>query len=175
MLFEDWNSTDPDDVREELKIELIVLNGALKDLNKNWDFMDIIRPLTTDQGPALAIIPKLKKQIERLTKLRDDFLLKELEEPRAAPATRSGGSARIGVTVKYTSTPRAARICTIAPDGATEPLHGDNVHCAEQEETRAAPAERSGGSKSVLRRNIRELARLSPWRSNYVRVLGQDR
>jgi len=34
----------------------------------------IIRQMSSDPGPALAIIPKLKKQIERMTKLRDGFL-----------------------------------------------------------------------------------------------------
>ena len=34
----------------------------------------IIRQMSSDPGPALAIIPKLKKKIERMTNLRDGFL-----------------------------------------------------------------------------------------------------
>ncbi len=45
-----------DDARDELKFLLAILNGALKDLNKNWDFTDIIRPLLADQGPATAFV-----------------------------------------------------------------------------------------------------------------------
>jgi hypothetical protein len=74
------NSIDPDDVRDELKFKLVLLNGALKDLNKNWDFSDIIRKLSSDPGPVLAINPKLRKQIERVTKLRNDFLRTEQEK-----------------------------------------------------------------------------------------------
>jgi hypothetical protein len=33
--------------------------------------------LLADQGPAIAIVPKLKKQIDRMTKLRDEFLQKK--------------------------------------------------------------------------------------------------
>jgi hypothetical protein len=74
------SSIDPEDVRDKLKIELIVLNGALKDLNKNWDFSDVIRPLLTDQGPALPTVPKLTTLIVRLKKIRDDFLAKKAED-----------------------------------------------------------------------------------------------
>jgi hypothetical protein len=79
----DENSIDPDDVRDELKFELVVLNGALKKLDKDWGFSDIIRQLSSDPGAALTIIPKFKKQIERIIKFRDDFLLKEQEKPQA--------------------------------------------------------------------------------------------
>ena len=68
------DSLDQDDVKEELKMELVLLNATLKDLNPNWDFAPIINPLLSDQGPAMAVVPKLKKQIERMTKGRDDFL-----------------------------------------------------------------------------------------------------
>ena len=78
-----------EDARDELKFELAILNGALKDLNKNWDFTDIIRPLLSDQGPANAVVPKLKKQIERMTKIKDDFLRREEEKKQAgAPVQR---------------------------------------------------------------------------------------
>ncbi len=62
-MFSDKNSIDLDDVRDELKFEWVVLNGALKELNKSWDFSDIIRQLSSDPGPPLAIVPKHKKQI----------------------------------------------------------------------------------------------------------------
>ncbi len=62
-----------ENVKEELKFQLAVLNAAMKDLNKNWDFTLLINPLFADQGPAFALVPKLKKQIDRMTKLRDDF------------------------------------------------------------------------------------------------------
>ncbi len=53
-----------------MKFELAVLNTALKDLNKNWDFTVLINPLLADQGLAIAVVPKLKRQIDRMTKLR---------------------------------------------------------------------------------------------------------
>ena len=36
--------------------------------------------LKFDLGPSLAIVPKLMKQIERMTKIRDDFLRTEQEK-----------------------------------------------------------------------------------------------
>ena len=63
-----------ENVKEDLKFELAVQNAAMKDLNKNWDFTLLINPLLADQGPAIAVVPKLKRQIDRLTKLRDEFL-----------------------------------------------------------------------------------------------------
>ena len=44
----DENSIGPEDLKDKFKFELPVLNGALKDLNKNWGFTDIICPLTTE-------------------------------------------------------------------------------------------------------------------------------
>ena len=53
-LLVDDKSTDPEDVREELKTELLVLNVALKNLNKDWDFSAVILPLIAEQGPLIA-------------------------------------------------------------------------------------------------------------------------
>jgi hypothetical protein len=61
-------------VKEDLKTELVLLNAALKKLDADWDFTDIIRPLLSDQGPALAVVPKLKRQIDRMTNIRNEFL-----------------------------------------------------------------------------------------------------
>ena len=62
-----------ENVKEDLKFELAVLNAALKKMDANWDFSLLINPLLA-QGPAIAVVPKLKRQIDRLTKLRDEFL-----------------------------------------------------------------------------------------------------
>ena len=48
------DSLDQDDVKEDLKMELVLLNATLEDLNPNWDFAPIINPLLSDQGPAMA-------------------------------------------------------------------------------------------------------------------------
>jgi hypothetical protein len=69
-----------ENVKEDLKFELAVLNAAMKNLNKNWDFTLLINPLLADQGPAMALVPKLKKQIDRMTKLRDEFLQQKQAE-----------------------------------------------------------------------------------------------
>jgi hypothetical protein len=85
-MFGDDNFTDQDaadDARDELKFRLAILNRALKDLNKTWDFTDIIRPLLADQGPVTAFVPKLKTQIERMTKIKDDFLRREEKKKQA--------------------------------------------------------------------------------------------
>ena len=55
-------------------MELIILAATLKDLNPNWDFAPVINPLLYDQGPAMTVVPKLEKQIQRMTKVKDDFL-----------------------------------------------------------------------------------------------------
>ncbi len=46
----DQTSVDIEDVRDGLRTDLIMLNGALKKLDKDWDFSDVLRPLLTDQG-----------------------------------------------------------------------------------------------------------------------------
>jgi hypothetical protein len=72
-MFGDDNSTDVDALREELKFELIVLHENVKELKKGWDLTPIINLLLADQGPALLLVPRIKKQIELLKKLKDDF------------------------------------------------------------------------------------------------------
>ena len=69
----DDNSTDLDAVRADLRFELIVLHTEVKKLGVGWDFSTVVGPLLADQGPAIIGIPRIKKQIERLKKLRDDF------------------------------------------------------------------------------------------------------
>jgi hypothetical protein len=87
MIMDD-TSTDIDALREDLKFELIVLHGEVKELNKSWDFTSIVNPLLADQGPALLVVPIIKKQIERLKKLKEDFEQKarDLQRPAAALA-----------------------------------------------------------------------------------------
>ena len=43
------NSVDVEDVRDEMRTDLIMLNGALKQLNKDWDYSEVLRPLLTDE------------------------------------------------------------------------------------------------------------------------------
>ena len=68
------DSLNQDEVAGDLKIDLALLHTALKDLNPNFDFAPIINPLLSDQGPAMAVVPKLEKQIQRMTKVKNDFL-----------------------------------------------------------------------------------------------------
>jgi hypothetical protein len=72
-----------EDARDELKFDLALLNADLKKLDTDWDFTNIIRPLLSDQGPANAVVPKLKKQIQRMTKIKEDFLRREEEKKQA--------------------------------------------------------------------------------------------
>jgi hypothetical protein len=67
---------------------LIVLHGEVKKLDVSWDFTAIVNPLLADQGPALLVIPRIKKAIERLRKLKDDFEQKarDLQRPSTALA-----------------------------------------------------------------------------------------
>jgi hypothetical protein len=101
-MFGDDNFADhvaAEDAKDELRFELAILknlNAAMKDLNKNWEFTTIINPLFADLGPATAVVQKLKKQIERMKKLkmtscadrtekrrpRIDVLLREEEKNR---------------------------------------------------------------------------------------------
>jgi hypothetical protein len=87
MLVDD-TSTDVDAVRDDLRFELIVLHGEVKKLDVSWDFTAIVNPLLADQGPALHVIPRINKQIERLKKVKDDFEQKarDLQRPAAALA-----------------------------------------------------------------------------------------
>jgi hypothetical protein len=77
------HDTAAEDARDELKFELALLHAELKKLDTHWDFTPIIAPLLSDQGPANAVVPKLKKQIQRMTKIKDDFLRREEEKKQA--------------------------------------------------------------------------------------------
>ncbi len=78
-----------DKVVEDLKFDLQVLNAAMKKLDADWDFTATITPLLSDQGNALDVAPKLKRQIERMTKLRDGFLQqKQAEKMPDKPARK---------------------------------------------------------------------------------------
>ena len=65
-----------ENVKKDLKFESAVLNAALKKLDADLDFSLLINPLLADQGPAIAVVPKLKRQIDRMTQIRDEFLKK---------------------------------------------------------------------------------------------------
>ena len=75
LLADDYSdkSIDPEDIREDLKTELLAVHVALKKLDKDIDFSDVIRPLIAEQGPAVQHIARLSKQIERLNKYREQF------------------------------------------------------------------------------------------------------
>ncbi len=72
QLLWDEKSIDPEDVRDEKKIELITLHNAMQKLDKGMDYSAVVNPLLADQGPALAHIPRL--MIQRLEKIKADFL-----------------------------------------------------------------------------------------------------
>ena len=107
---------DQDDVREELKMELALLNAALKKLDPHLDLADIIKPLLSDQGPAIAAVPKLKKQIGRMTKIRDELLQKRAANTQGRmsvvpePAGPSAACAELGTEVLRTATPPAVSL-----------------------------------------------------------------
>ncbi len=54
------NSTDLEDVRNELWMELIILNRNLKKLDKDLDFSAVLRPLLEDTGTMSLCWHKLK-------------------------------------------------------------------------------------------------------------------
>ncbi len=102
----DEKSIDPEDVGDEKKIELITLHNALRKLDKDMDYSAVVNPLLADQGPALAHIPRLTKTIQRLEKIKADFLRNEQEQLRglAAPAESANG-AQIRLTHSIESIP----------------------------------------------------------------------
>jgi hypothetical protein len=84
------NSVDPEDVVDELKTDMIVLNGELKQLNPNMDFSDFLRPLLAETGTAIAHAQRLARQKTRMEKIRDD-LVRKAEAAKMLPE-RSGSS-----------------------------------------------------------------------------------
>ena len=94
------NSTDLFDMRDELRVQLIVLNSDLKKLDKDWDFSAMFRPLLEDtMAPSFSQIERLRKWKERMTTLKDDFLRqqqerKEQEPSRPAPPPAAAASTR---------------------------------------------------------------------------------
>ncbi len=106
----DDKSTDPKDVRTEKNIELITLHRAMKKLDMDMDYSAVVDPLLADQGPALAHIPRLIKTIQRLGKIKEEFLL-EREQQRAAPLVAPAESAiatQIHLTHSIESSPNNA-------------------------------------------------------------------
>jgi hypothetical protein len=83
MLLGSLGSIDPEDVRDELRTELVLLNRELKRLDPDSDFSDALRPLLADTGPAVAHVQRLAKQKARMEKIRDD-LLRQAEEKKWA-------------------------------------------------------------------------------------------
>ena len=68
MLLGSDTSTDPEDIRDELRSELLLLNAELKQINPDFDFSDALRPLLADTGPAVAHVPRLRNQKARMEK-----------------------------------------------------------------------------------------------------------
>ena len=82
----DDTSTDLEALRDELRFDMVLLHSEVMKLDKTWDFSDIIKPLMVDQGPPILVVPRIKKQIERLQKLRDDYYRTARDLQRPAPA-----------------------------------------------------------------------------------------
>ena len=70
-LLADDSLESAEDQKDDLKSELVALNAAMRRLDPNLDFSDIIKPLLADQGPAFALLTKLRKQLDRMKKIRD--------------------------------------------------------------------------------------------------------
>ena len=68
MLLGSDTSVDAEDIRDELRTELVRLNGQLKKIDPDLDFSDALRPLLADTGPAVAHVPRLQKQKARMEK-----------------------------------------------------------------------------------------------------------
>ena len=81
-------SVDPDDLVNELKTDLVLLNGTLKKLDPDVDLWEVLRPLLAETGPAIAYAQKLGKQKIRMEKIRDDLV----REAQGQSAARSGGT-----------------------------------------------------------------------------------
>ena len=92
MLLGSDNSCDPEDVRDELRTELLTLNSALKKLEPTMDLSDALRPLLADTGPAVAHVQRLSRQKERMEKIRDG-LLRQAEEKQSAARAESSACA----------------------------------------------------------------------------------
>ena len=84
------NSVDPDDLVNELKTDLVLLNGTLKKLDPDVDLWEVLRPLLAETGPAIAYAQRLGKQKIRMEKIRDD-LVRKAEAAKMLPE-RSGCS-----------------------------------------------------------------------------------
>ena len=99
--------SDPEELREDLKTELVMLHATLKVLNKEYDFSEIVNPLLREAGPAEAHNKRLMNQIRRLTKIKDNLMRQE-EEKRTPAIMRPAQG--VGVA----AAPPAAKI-TVAP------------------------------------------------------------
>jgi hypothetical protein len=152
-------STDPYDVRNELRMELIVLNAGLKRLHNDLDLSAVVRPLLEDTGPLLTQIERLQKQKDRMIRLKEDFLRQEQERkehireeqeqsrpappPAAAAPKRSGGGSKKCADSIYS-------IQSIAQDRTSE------TPCIPQKATKTPL------SKPAQRPPIPELAPIEP-------------
>ena len=143
MLLGSDTSTDPEDIRDELRTELLLLNTELKQINPDFDFSDALRPLLADTGPAVAHVPRLQKQKARMEKIRDDFLRKAEEKRHATPAVGSGSSICLVGPRPSPSTETGWNHKPFAASSAAEPFR------LNQGRQAAAPAEIIGGSMAA--------------------------
>ena len=140
MLLGNDISTDPEDIRDELRTELILLNTELKQMNPDLDFFEALRPLLADTGPAMAHVPRLRKQKARMEKIRDDYLRKAEEKRHATPAVGSGSSICLVGARPSPSTETGWNHKPFAASSAAEPFRLNQA---------AAPAEIIGGSMAA--------------------------
>jgi len=111
------NSTDLFDLRDQLRMQLIVLNADLKRLNNDLDLSAVLRQYLEDTPsdtgrmppPTLAQIERLRRQKERMTTLKEEEERKEQERKEqeqsrpaplpaaAAPKRRGGGSKNVQI------------------------------------------------------------------------------
>ena len=152
-------STDPFDVRNQLRMELIVLNAGLKRLHNDLDLSAVLRPLLEDTGPIFSQIDRLRKQKDRMNTIKDEFLRQEQERkehvreeqeqsrpappPAAAAPKRSGGGSKKCADSIYS-------IQSIAQDRTSE------TPCIPQKATKTPL------SKPAPRPPIPELAPIEP-------------
>ena len=140
MLLGNDISTDPEDIRDELRTELILLNTELKQMNPDLDFFEALRPLLADTGPAMAHVQRLQKQKARMEKIRDDCLRKAEEKRHATPAVGSGSSICLVGARPSPSTETGWNHKPFAASSAAEPFRLNQA---------AAPAEIIGGSMAA--------------------------
>ena len=117
-----------EDERDELKLELAVLQGHLKD---KFDFLMILGPLLTDTAPAtIEVNARLQRLLHRMKAQLETLNIPDPNQsstPSPAPPPAARARKRVALEPAVPPPPRASHRPERRPPPSRKPVHIRNV------------------------------------------------